>query len=568
MRKIGIALVAFIFAGIVLAAESGPSVIPLSSPVYALMDSLYLVAGRGTPSASRPWSVAEARAILSRVNSEGLRGGAAVAYASILRSLDADKAILRGDASLDLKATASLEAYAQTRADGSALETDWIRGYEERKPLLKASLETSYRDAFFAYGELEFSRARFSPRDAFAADPAPHNVGTASLPAGSLWATRSDAYGAALATNIPRMDDANFETPRRAFMSFGGDWWNLEAGRDLLSWGNGRSGNMIIGDHLDHHDFARFTAFGENIKTEALALFLTHPAFVGAGEYPNPGTKMLLAHRLEARPLAWFSFAVSENVMYQGGPIDPAYLNPSFVYHNLNNHSCFNAIASVEASLSALKGFDLYGQFALDQARAPLEGDTQPAAWGALGGLRYGASLDSGLLEASIEYAMTTPYMYRRDIVDFLVIERNYVIGPGYAIHGDYLGYRYGGDAAVARGGIEYRIPEIASAAFSATFVRHGEVGMSGVPNDVSGTIFPNGASPFLSGSRIAERLILSLKAEYELPVFPPRTRAKAWVEADWIGARSYVKETVGIGAYYEGESQNAQFTAGCSISI
>ena len=259
------------------------------------------------------------------------------------------------------------------------------------------------------------------------------------------------------------MVDVNFECPRRAFVSFGDDWWNIQIGRDKLSWGNGHSGNLVIGDHLDHEDYARFTAFGNNMKYEALDIFLNHPTFVTPGEEDQNGIKMFLAHRLEFTPWRWLDFAISEDVMYQDDSINLEYLNPAFVYHNLNDRQNFNAIAHAEASVTPFPGLKVYGQFCLDQARAPLEGHSQPDCYGFIGGLEYGTALGPGLFDVSLEGAATTTYMYRRDVVDFIVLERYFAIDTsgGFVINGEYLGYQYGGGRGSGPGGLLLHHPRL-----------------------------------------------------------------------------------------------------------
>jgi hypothetical protein len=567
-RRAASALVYAALALALLHAKNGQNVLPLSSPLYGLMDSLYLATGQGSPSASRPWSVAEARLLLSRLDREELQGALAAAYDSIARNLEEAEPIERGNAQFDIDANLAFEAYAQSGSAPASLENEWLYGYEERKPLAKLALEIGFLDNLYLYSELEYGRGRFSAKDEIAADPSPYNVGTAVLPADSLWVTGSYHYGAALDTNLLELVDVNFECPRRAFVSFGDEWWNLQLGRDKASWGKGHSGNLVIGDQLDHHDYLRFTAFGEALKLESMTMFLTHPAFTAQSEDYNKGVKIFLAHRLELRPLPWIGLAISENVMYQDDALDPIYFNPAYVYHNLNNRAHFNAIASAEAELCPLPGLELYAQFALDQARAPLESDIQKAAWGVLGGLEYSGALGPGLLDASLEFALTTPYLYRRDIVDFLVLERYFTVdaGGGFILHGDYLGYRYGGDALTLRADLAFTIPEACKLSFYAIGLRHGAVGLNGPPS--TSMEYPNRDATFLSGPRIAESLVLGLKASSMRLRVAGGLGTELWAELDYIGKRDYVKAVGAAAAYYEAKGWNLQFSAGLSLSL
>lgn len=72
------------------AAENSASgnlqkIIPLDSPAYAAIDSLYLEQGLVLPSASRPYSAAEFRTALDRVHPEGLSKAGKASYLIVER---------------------------------------------------------------------------------------------------------------------------------------------------------------------------------------------------------------------------------------------------------------------------------------------------------------------------------------------------------------------------------------------------------------------------------------------------------------------------------------------------
>ena len=137
----------------------------------------------GRPSDSRPWSVAEARLILSRVDREGLRGALAKAYDSIKADLDKVALIEKGDTQFNLDATFAFEMYAHTNSADYNLESDWIYGYAERAPLAKVALEMGFKNNFYTYCDLEYARGRYSYRDTFATitddNKLEYNFGTA-----------------------------------------------------------------------------------------------------------------------------------------------------------------------------------------------------------------------------------------------------------------------------------------------------------------------------------------------------------------------------------------------------
>ena len=45
-------------------------------------------------------------------------------------------------------------------------DTEWIRGFEDRKPLLKLNLAFSLEDYLYIFTDLQYGRNRFTDRDA------------------------------------------------------------------------------------------------------------------------------------------------------------------------------------------------------------------------------------------------------------------------------------------------------------------------------------------------------------------------------------------------------------------
>ena len=156
-------------------------------------------------------------------------------------------------------------------------------------------------------------------------------------------------------------------------------------------------------------------------------------------------------------PFDCLSISVSENVMYSYSEPELHYLNPLYVFHNLNNSDTLNAIAHAEVELVPISGLRLYSQFVLDQAQAPTELEGQPAAYGVSLGAEYILLFDNSYLKLSVEGALTTPFLYRRNIVDFVVFER-YATNYPYQKYSffTYLGFQYGGDVIAVNADIEY----------------------------------------------------------------------------------------------------------------
>ena len=481
VRRLSIILLCIgICVGPLLATTGAQEVIPLSDPIYQEMDLLYLITGTGTPSASRPWTKAEAQKLLSNINA-GEEGSTQHAlYTSIhqtayesLRWMFPDEFAL--SANLDL----SVEGYAHHNPSYNSLGR-WDYAFPDRKPLARLRLDMAISDFFYTYSDLQYGYGLYTHDDVIPHLADDHDSFGALIPDASTnninyidGSTPLIQYQKRFANNlIPASKHFDFQWPKRAVFSVGSGHWNLAFSRDRISWGNSRIGNFILDDHVDFHEYLRFTAFSNYFKYEALTVFFDT-------YYANdPHIRMLLAHRLEFRPWEKMTLAVSENVMYKDDFLDVRFLNPSFIYHNLHQESKFNAIAHAELAYVPVPGIRLYGQFALDQAVAPNEDpDEEDTAWALSLGLEVARPLEKGVISSVLEASMALPSMYRRDSVDFLMIRR--YAGLGKTVHLlDYIGSPYGGDALVFLSETNYHVPSVGTLSLTFTAALKGEIDM------------------------------------------------------------------------------------------
>lgn len=68
MRKLTTIFILTVLLPVLLFARNTQKVIPLESAVYSAADKLYILEGMALPSTTRPWTVAEAEKILSKVS--------------------------------------------------------------------------------------------------------------------------------------------------------------------------------------------------------------------------------------------------------------------------------------------------------------------------------------------------------------------------------------------------------------------------------------------------------------------------------------------------------------------
>ncbi|MCF7941096.1 MAG: capsule assembly Wzi family protein [Spirochaetia bacterium] len=543
---------------VTIGAENLQNIIPLGSSVYGDLDIVYLDAGYHLPSTSRPWSYGEAQQLLDRVDRSSLSTPAAVLYDTLYEELFTTdlRFSLDDDYQLGVGMILSGEAYYHTNEDDFDLEGDWIYGYAQRSPLMRLSLDIAMHDWFYTYCDLAYQKNRFASEDDDLYDPEAVQPMVSSF-----------LYKDTFSTNYFSMKHVDFETPYRAFVSAGSDGWNLQFGRDLYSWGPGNTGNFVISDNLDFYDAFRFVSYHEHFKYEILYAFFDYAAWDDeADEYPtnehaSNGVEMMLAHRLEFSPLHWLSFAISENVMYEHSFIDLRYLNPAYIFHNLNNRDMFNAIAYAEVNMTPLPGLNIYGQFVIDQARAPLEGNSQPGAFGYMLGGTYVNPAGAGLLRTNLELVYTDPYLYQRDGVDFKVDQRHFIIDSEHYIsqYVAFMGYSTGGDTIAAELSSEYREAGLGTFSVTVQTGLHGEVTLDTVIGSTDD--FTNAGDRAPSGDVITQDLVISTAGQLELPSFE---RLGLWYEIDWLLRRTYTRST----ELYSDLEQDLQCVLGVSVSL
>nr|WP_319473171.1 hypothetical protein [uncultured Sphaerochaeta sp.] len=166
MRRLSIILLLIgISVGPLLATTGAQEVIPLSDPIYQEMDLLYLITGTGTPSASRPWTKAEAQNILSSVSS-GEEGSTQHAlYASIYQTVyESLRWIFPDDFALSANLDISLEGYAHHNLSYNSLG-QWDYAFPDRKPLARLRLDMAISDFFYTYSDLQYGYGLYTYDD-------------------------------------------------------------------------------------------------------------------------------------------------------------------------------------------------------------------------------------------------------------------------------------------------------------------------------------------------------------------------------------------------------------------
>ncbi len=118
-------------------------------------------------------------------------------------------------------------------------------------------------------------------------------------------------------------------------------WFDFEFGRDLVEWGPGFRGNLILSRNANVYDLLKLTFRYEKVKLEYFHAFLNAER-----------SKYLTAHRIELRPSTSFQFSISESVVYGERSVEPLYLNPFIPFIIAERHvgNKDNNMVSVDAT--------------------------------------------------------------------------------------------------------------------------------------------------------------------------------------------------------------------------
>ena len=572
LKRFSLVLLLILVVSMNVSGSVSSYILPLSSSIYDDMDALYRLTGQVPPSTSRPWSAAEARLILSRLDEESMTPDERRIYIEIEKIIDdAEPRWRTEDSSFGFGTELKVqpEIYAHSNGSDFRGEEDWAYTYDERAPFLHLGIDMSVFDTFYTYADLQYTMGRYDGDGIEKLDMTSFPGIGAIVPPGEKVdiVTGSKQYYSTFSSNIPPHSSRfEFEWPKRALISIGGSFWNFMLGRDRISWGNSEIGNFVIDGHVGYQDMMRLEFFTDKFKYEWTNLFFETKYYpTEAAGTEEDSIRMLMAHRLEFRPLSWLSFAISENVMYHAKTLNLKYLNPAFIFHNLNDRTMFNAIAYGEISILPFAGWEIYGQFVLDQARAPNESDRQSDAWGVLAGTRSTHSLWGGYIEPSLEFAYTTPLLYRRDGLDFLMYQRSFTYDGGSPIKLYYIGFPYGGDVMMLHFALDWVLPGKAEASLSFDGILKGEMNMLKSHNkdgDNSGDANYSGITP--SGNEMMRIFILSLYGKYSFPELWNFANVSIWSELSFVGSDIYKKDS---GTASDGRF-DVQFVLGFSIGI
>lgn len=477
-------------------------------------DLMTLCNATGTAPANMvlPISADQASRILDSIDTSKLNDTLRSLYDDLRSRLESPEVVIDSNGfAADLK----LEGAAQYLKQ-SASEFDFLVAKKDRKPMILLGADLHFNDNFFATFNIDVTDI--------------DNDATENSTEGYK------TYTTNFMKKLAVMDNVDFTFPHKAFASIGGNGMNLTIGRDRLSLGNGKTGNLVLGDTLWFHDFIKasvisgiatydFTIMSfENTKdSDHLQI---------ANDYTASGKRqMVFLHTFSIKPSSWLTLSLSEGALSYGSTIleDLRKLNPFFILHNVfdysdgsgKNRGNMNNFFGFEASLALPYGFGINAQFVFDQIQ--LSGEKKPTnpqgASGTLVNITKSGTAFGGFYDAYIEGVYTTPNLYLKEAdvkcgeywnMDLIVGKKLYWAPAGNDTV-SYLGYQHGPDSVVIGAGFDWRNLSDLEIKFSALYRIHGNQGIKYYASQNDKTITYGEDAGKITGEHHEKRLVLDL---------------------------------------------------------
>lgn len=201
-------------------------------------------------------------------------------------------------------------------------------------------------------------------------------------------------------------------------------WMRLQFGKDGLSLGPAKRGNLLLSDNAPPFDNLRMDVSFDRIKFTYLHGWLRSDPYEinSAGKISEK--KYFVAHRLEFKIFPWLFVAGNESVVYGGRGVQVAYLNPITVYHITEQYlgDKDNNTISFDATAFPLKNIKAYASLYLDDftsSRNPFTYWKQ--TWAFQFGTYWVEPFQLRDLDFRFEYSRIEPFVYAHkwDLINY-----------------------------------------------------------------------------------------------------------------------------------------------------
>ncbi|MFM2376841.1 MAG: hypothetical protein RLZZ165_1938 [Bacteroidota bacterium] len=259
--------------------------------------------------------------------------------------------------------------------------------------------------------------------------------------------------GVLFGQNFVKVFDADTKNPgfdffsARGYVTYSpGKQFRLKLGKDRAFWGNGYQ-SLLLSDQATDHFFLNLNT--KIWKLEYINHFALMTDFIrgkpdGYGTFPK---KYAALHELNYHPLRQFSVGLFESVVYSpklpgiSRGFELEYMNPIIFYRSVEQSlgSPDNSMLGLHWKLNALKRFQHYGQFLLDDLNFRNRANGSGYVGNKFGyqlGLKYINAFWIRSLDMQVEYNWVRPYTYS-----------HFNPTASYSHYGQPLAYAYGANA-------------------------------------------------------------------------------------------------------------------------
>lgn len=251
-------------------------------------------------------------------------------------------------------------------------------------------------------------------------------------------------------------------TPLKAGASFGNRTYNFFIGRNRQAFGNGQTGNLVIGDNFPFQEFMKFEASSDFITYELSITHFDNTQGDGTGGFTLNGEHQnRTMQRIDLNFSNRLRLAMNLGGMFNtDSPLDWRLIMPMAMVHNwVNNKEEVELVAGDEGN--NIMGFELEyvirrglfasAQIVIDQFQLAVEeGSTVPNAVGLMANITKYDQKEHGLLESQAEFIYTSPFLYLNTKYRTGTTTNHYGYDwiVGYAYDGsyslDYSGHPFG----------------------------------------------------------------------------------------------------------------------------
>ncbi|MDR1095901.1 MAG: capsule assembly Wzi family protein [Spirochaetaceae bacterium] len=301
-------------------------------------------------------------------------------------------------------------------------------------------------------------------------------------------------------TNVPwPSEHVDMFFPFRAFAAAGGKWWNFQIGRDQITFGTARTGNLLLSDTPDYYDFARLSLFSKHFKYSALVIH--NPLFLSEKFYDSPETegiylqRHIYIHRIDFSLFNKVSVGITEGLSVGNAPLEIRYLNPLMILHNFMSGDDYDplldfsynemnsSIFSLEVNWTPVPAFSFYAQLALDEFTTPWETESDadnktPQGIGYLAGAEYSRAFGSWGALFYAEAAYLDPYIYVDNSPWAAFVWSRRMNRKAMEFRYRWIGHPEGRDTIVFAAGSRFSRNDQLALSAALSFTVHGEHGI------------------------------------------------------------------------------------------